>query len=175
MSQQNMILVGHLVNTQGVRGEVRVISRTDFEDQRFKIGAKLFLVHPNQPKPVELTIASTRKHKQFILLTFEGHHGINDVEKYKGGELKVYETELMELPENTYYIYQLVGCEVVTDEGVVLGTLKEVLQPGANDVYVVKPPKGKDILLPAIPDCVLDVDVTNKKILVHIMPGLLDD
>ncbi|WP_132946624.1 ribosome maturation factor RimM [Tumebacillus sp. BK434] len=170
-----MILVGHLVNTQGVRGEVRVISRTDFEDQRFKKGARLFLVHPNQSKLVELTIASVRKHKQFILLTFEGHQNINDVEKYKGGELKVYESELIELPENTYYIYQLVGCEVVTDEGVLLGTLKDVLQPGANDVYVVKPPKGKDILLPAIPDCVLDVDVANKKILVHIMPGLLDD
>jgi 16S rRNA processing protein RimM len=169
-----MILVGHLVNTQGVRGEVRVLSRTDFEDVRFKKGSKLYLVHPNLPKPVELIVASARRHKQFILLKFEGHHSINDVEKYKGGDLKIYEEDLMELPENTYYIYQLVGCEVVTDEGQVLGTLKEVLQPGANDVYVVKPQKGKDILLPAIPECVLDVDVKNKKVLVHLMPGLLD-
>ncbi len=169
-----MILVGHLVNTQGVRGEVRVLSRTDFEDVRFKKGSELYLVQPNQPAPRLLTIASARKHKQFILLTFEGHHSINDVERYKGGDLMVYEEELMELPDNTYYIYQLVGCEVVTDQGQVLGVLKEVMQPGANDVYVVKPPKGKDILLPVIPDCVLDVDVRNKKIIVHIMPGLLD-
>jgi len=174
LSQQNLILVGHLVNTQGVQGEVRVISRTDFDDIRFKPGSELFLVHPNLPKPVKLKVTSSRPHKQFILLKFEGHHNINDVEKYKGGDLKIREEDIMDLPENTYYIYQLVGCEVVTDEGQVLGVLKEVLQPGANDVYVVKPPKGKDILLPVIPDCVLDVDVENKKILVHILPGLLD-
>ncbi|KEO81914.1 ribosome maturation factor RimM [Tumebacillus flagellatus] len=174
MREQKLILVGHLVNTQGVRGEVRVLSRTDFDDIRFKTGSTIMLVHPNFPKPIELKISSSRPHKQFILLTFEGHLNINDVEKYKGGDLMVREEDLVQLPENTYYIYQLIGCQVVTDEGEVLGTLKDVLQPGANDVYVVKPPKGKDILLPVIPDCVLDVDVENKKVLVHILPGLLD-
>jgi 16S rRNA processing protein RimM len=174
LSEQRLILVGHLVNTQGIRGEVRVISRTDFEDIRFKKGSKLWLVHKNFPEPILLTVASSRRHKKFILLTFEGHSSINDVEKYKGGDLMVKEEDLVELPENTYYIYQLIGCQVVTDEGQELGVVKEVLQPGANDVYVVKPPKGKDILLPVIPECVLDVDIPNKKILVHIMPGLLD-
>jgi 16S rRNA processing protein RimM len=174
MSDKKLILVGHLVNTQGIRGEVRVISRTDFEEIRFNKGSKLLLVHPNFPKPIPLTVRSSRPHKQFILLTFEGHPSINDVEKYKGGDLMVPEDDLVKLPENTYYIYQLVGCQVVTDEGQELGVVKEVLQPGANDVYVVKRPKGKDILIPVIPECVLDVDVENKKILVHILPGLLD-
>jgi 16S rRNA processing protein RimM len=174
LTERQLILVGHLVNTQGIRGEVRVVSRTDFDDLRFKEGSQLLLVHPNFKQPVPLTISSARAHKQFILLTFEGHHNINDVEKYKGGDLKVEEDDLVDLPDNTYYIYQLIGCQVVTDEGVELGVLKDVLQPGANDVYVVKPPKGKDILLPVIPDCVLDVDVENKKILVHLMPGLLE-
>ncbi|MCX7568468.1 ribosome maturation factor RimM [Tumebacillus sp. DT12] len=174
MNQKKLILVGHLVNTQGVRGEVRVISRTDFDDVRFKKGSKLWLVHEKFPKPVQLTVETSRPHKQFILLTLEGHFSISDVEKYKGGDLMVEEDDLVKLPENTYYIYQLIGCQVVTDEGQELGVLKEVLQPGANDVYVVKPPKGKDILLPVIPDCVLDVDVQNKKIVVHIMPGLLE-
>ncbi|MBL0388869.1 ribosome maturation factor RimM [Tumebacillus sp. ITR2] len=174
MKKEQLILVGHLVNTQGVRGEVRVVSRTDFDDVRFKSGSTVLLVHPNFQKPIELKISSSRPHKQFILLTFEGHFNINDVEKYKGGDLMVREQDLVELPENTYYIYQLIGCQVVTDEGEVLGVLKDVLQPGANDVYVVKPPKGKDILLPVIPSCVLDVDVENKKVLVHILPGLLD-
>lgn len=174
MSEKKLILVGHLVNTQGVRGEVRVVSRTDFDDVRFKEGSKLLLVHPNHPKPIPLKVASSRPHKQFILLTFEGHFNINDVEKYKGGDLMVAEDDLVELPENTYYIYQLIGCQVVTDEGQELGVLRDVLQPGANDVYVVKPPKGKDILLPVIPECVLDVDVANQKVLVHILPGLLD-
>jgi 16S rRNA processing protein RimM len=174
LSEQRLILVGHLVNTQGVRGEVRVISRTDFDDVRFKKGSKLLLVHPNLPTHLPLTVRSARPHKQFILLTFEGHDTIESVEKYKGGDLMVPEEQLVDLPEHTYYIYQLIGCQVVTDEGEELGVLKEVLQPGANDVYVVKPKKGKDILLPVIPDCVLDVDVENKKILVHILPGLLD-
>lgn len=174
MSEKKLILVGHLVNTQGVRGEVRVVSRTDFDDVRFKTGSQLLLVHPNHPKPIKLKVASSRPHKQFILLTFEGHFNIDDVEKYKGGDLMVPEGELVELPENTYFIYQLIGCQVVTDEGQELGVLRDVLQPGANDVYVVKPPKGKDILLPVIPECVLDVDVANKKVLVHILPGLLD-
>lgn len=174
MSDKQLILVGHLVNTQGVRGEVRVLSRTDFPEKRFKQGNRMFLVHPNFPKPIELKITSSKNHKQFILLTFEGHASINDVEKYKGGELKVPEDELIELPENTYYIYQLLGCQVVSDEGQELGIVRDVLQTGANDVYVVKPPKGKDLLFPVIPDCVLDVDVVNKKIVVHIMPGLLD-
>ncbi|HEU4963046.1 MAG TPA: ribosome maturation factor RimM [Bacilli bacterium] len=172
--QQHLILVGHVVNTQGLGGEVRVVSRTDFDDVRFKKGSELLLVHPNFPKPIPLKVNSSRPHKQFILLKFEGHDNINAVEKYKGGDLKVPEDELVELPEDEYYIYQLKGCTVVTDEGEELGVLKDVLQPGANDVYVVKPSKGKDILLPAIRDCVLDVDVENKKIVVHIMPGLLD-
>lgn len=175
MTKQNLILVGHLVNTQGLGGEVRVISRTDFDDVRFKIGSVLLLVHENFPKPIPLTVKSSRTHKQFVLLKFEGHDNINDVEKYKGGDLKVPEDQLMELEEDEYYIYQLKGCTVVTDEGEELGELKDVLQPGANDVYVVKPKKGgKDILLPAIRDCVLEVDIPNKKILVHILPGLLD-
>jgi 16S rRNA processing protein RimM len=174
LSEKQLILVGHLVNTQGVRGEVRVLSRTDFPDKRFKNGNRVFLVHSNFPRPIPLTITSSRNHKQFILLTFEGHGNIDDVEKYKGGELKVPEDELTDLPENTYYIYQLIGCQVVSDEGQELGVVRDVLQTGANDVYIVKPPKGKDLLFPVIPDCVLDVDVANKKIVVHIMPGLLE-
>jgi 16S rRNA processing protein RimM len=162
------------VNTQGIRGEVRVISRTDFPEKRFAPGAKLLLIHKDFSGPVPLTVESVRKHKNFYLLRFKDHPTINHVEKYKGGELKVPQSELQELPENTYYIFQLVGCEVVTEDGETLGVLKEVLKPGANDVWVVKPPRGKDILLPAIPECILDVDVEKKKITVHIMEGLLE-
>ncbi|BCJ85166.1 ribosome maturation factor RimM [Effusibacillus dendaii] len=172
--QERMIRVGSLVNTQGLRGEVRVISHTDFPEKRFVKGSKLWLTHPDSAEPVLLQVKSARRHKQFYLLSFEGHPSINLVEKYKGGELMVPESELVALPEGSHYIYQLIGCRVVTDEGQELGELKEVLQPGANDVYVVKPPKGKDILLPVIPDCILDVDVANKRVLVHLMEGLID-
>ncbi|MFC4769781.1 ribosome maturation factor RimM [Effusibacillus consociatus] len=171
--KERLIRVGSLVNTQGIRGEVRVISHTDFPEKRFVKGAKLILVHPNFPE-LELTVESTRQHKNFYLLKFVGHPSINDVEKYKGGVLKIRESDLTPLPEGSHYIHQLVGCRVVTVEGEELGELVEVLQPGANDVYVVKPPKGKEILLPAIPDCIKEVDVDNKLIRVHLMEGLID-
>jgi 16S rRNA processing protein RimM len=169
-----LITVGSLVNTQGIRGEVRVISRTDFPEKRFAPGSRLLLIHKNFPAPVPLTVETVRKHKNFYLLRFKDHPTINHVEKYKGGELKVPSSELVDLPENTYYIFQLVGCEVFTEEGDKLGTLKEVLKPGANDVWVVQPTQGKEILLPAIPECILDVDTEAKKITVHVMEGLLE-
>ena len=95
------------------------------------------------------------------------------MEKYKGGELKVPETELLELEEDEFYIHQLIGCEVITDTGEVLGKITEVLQPGANDVWVVKGNKGKEIMLPFIDDCIKEVDVQNKKVICHLMDGLL--
>lgn len=171
---EKLMRVGSLVNTQGIRGEVRVISQTDFPETRFKKGSVLLLTHPNFREPVELVVESSRPHKNFYLLTLKDHSSINDVEKYKGGELNVRESDLVPLPEGSVYIYQLVGCRVETEDGTLLGELKEVLKPGANDVYVVKPPKGKDILLPAIPDCIKEVDVENKLVRVHVMEGLID-
>lgn len=171
---EQLIRVGSLVNTQGVRGEVRVISHTDFPEKRFAKGAKLLLVHPKNPRPLELVVTSSRQHKDFYLLKFEGHESINDVEKYKGGELKIPASELEVLGEGSNYIFELIGCTVVSEEGETLGELVDVLQPGANDVYVVRPPKGKDILLPAIPDCIKEVDVEQKLVRVHLMEGLID-
>ncbi|GAX90389.1 ribosome maturation factor RimM [Effusibacillus lacus] len=171
--EERLIRVGSLVNTQGIRGEVRVISHTDFPEKRFARGSRLILVHPQLPR-IELEVASARKHKNFYLLRFVGHPSINDVERYKGGELKIRETELESLPEGSNYIFELVGCRVETEDGEELGELVEVLQPGANDVYVVKPPKGKSILLPAIPECIKEVDVANKLVRVHLMEGLMD-
>nr|WP_026174344.1 ribosome maturation factor RimM [Effusibacillus pohliae] len=172
--QERLIRVGSLVNTQGIRGEVRVISHTDFPDKRFIKGSRLLLVHPDFPEPVELVVESARVHKKFYLLKFAGHPSINDVEKYKGGELMIRESDLQPLPEGSNYIFELVGCRVITEDGEELGELVEVLQPGANDVYVVRPPKGKDILLPAIPDCIKHVDVENKLVRVHLLEGLID-
>lgn len=173
MTQPKFYTVGKLVNTQGLRGEMRVVSTTDFPDVRFKKGNKLHLFHPSLSAPMVIEIASYREHKDFIILTFKGYTSINDVEKYKGGELKVPETELLELEEDEFYIHQLIGCEVITDTGEVLGKITEVLQPGANDVWVVKGNGGKEIMLPYIDDCIKEVDVQNKKVICHIMDGLL--
>ena len=166
--------VGKIVNTHGIRGEVRVISSTDFEEERFAIGNTLYLEHSSLSELKPLTITSHRKHKNFDLLTFEGYGNVNDVEKMKGGILKVSEEQLTDLEENEFYYHEIIGCIVVTEEGKTLGKVKEILSPGANDVWVVQQINGgKDILIPYIENVVLDVNVKEKKITIHLLEGLI--
>lgn len=172
MTEQRYFTVGKLVNTQGLRGEVRVISTTDFADERFAVGNELLLFHPTLHKPLTVKVESRRHHKEFELLKFAGYDSINDIEKYKGGELKISEDDLLELEDDEFYIHQLIGCQVVTDEGEDLGKIVEVLQPGANDVWVVKGKRG-EVLLPFIDDCIKEVDVANKRVVCHLLEGLL--
>ncbi|MDB5085608.1 MAG: ribosome maturation factor RimM [Bacilli bacterium] len=168
------ITVGTIVNTQGIGGEVRVISHTDFPEQRFTKGSVLTLEHAELAGPIKLTVEGSRPHKGFTLVKFQDLSSINDVEKYKGGQLKVAKTELALLPEDTFYIHDLIGCEVVDEQGSPIGVLIDVLQPGANDVYVVKPPQGNDILLPVIRSCILEVRIPAKLVIARIPEGLLD-
>ena len=165
--------VGKLVNTQGIRGEVRIISETDFPEERYRKGQELYLFHPSFPQPKPLTVASSRPHKNFYILSFEGITSINEVEKFKGGVLKVRAEDRGELEEGEFYFQDIIGCEVFTDEGERLGIVKEILQPGANDVWVVKPDKGRDILLPYIDPVVREINVADKRITVHLLPGLV--
>jgi 16S rRNA processing protein RimM len=169
----NWFNVGKIVNTHGIRGEVRVISRTDFADQRYKVGNNLYLFMEEGKEPIELKVASHRNHKNFDLLTFEGYTNVNQVEKYKGGILKVPETQLTPLDENEFYFHEIIGCEVFTIEGENLGKIKEVLTPGANDVWVIKGKGSKEILIPYIEQVVKQVDIENKKVLIEPMEGLL--
>ncbi|MEK4127047.1 MULTISPECIES: ribosome maturation factor RimM [Anoxybacillus] len=166
--------VGKIVNTHGIRGEVRVISRTDFAEERYKIGNVLYIFMENKP-PVEVKVASHRVHKSFDLLTFEGYDNINLVEPFKGAMIKIPETQLQPLNEGEYYFHEIIGCTVVTEDGEPIGEIKEILTPGANDVWVVKRKKGGDVLIPYIDDVVKQVDVENKTITIHVMEGLLDE
>ncbi|MGM9927491.1 MAG: ribosome maturation factor RimM [Bacillus sp. (in: firmicutes)] len=165
--------VGKIVNTHGIKGEVRVISRTDFADERYKVGNTLFLFQGANEAPVQLKVASHRRHKNFDLLTFEGYYNVNQVERFKEGVLKVPESYLGELDENEYYFHEIIGCTVVTDAGEELGKIREILTPGANDVWVIQAKKGKDILIPYIDEIVREIDVINKKITITPMEGLL--
>jgi 16S rRNA processing protein RimM len=167
-----MFDVGKIVNTHGVRGEVRVIRITDFEE-RFRIGERLYLVSDREPVR-ELIIDGHRKHKQFDLLHFEGLDNINDVEHFKGAHLKINEDQLTELNEGEYYHYEIIDCEMFTTNGDKIGTVIDILSPGANDVWVVKRTKGKDVLIPFIKDVVKKIDVSEKKIIIELMEGLLD-
>ena len=109
--------VGKIVNTHGVRGEVRIISTTDFVDERYAEGSRLFIDHPSLAQKLEVIVKSHRTHKNFDLLTFEGFDSIDSVEKFKGGSLLVAAEDLQELPEGEYYYHEIIGCNVVTEEG----------------------------------------------------------
>jgi 16S rRNA processing protein RimM len=165
--------VGKIVNTHGIKGEVRVISRTDFADERYKPGNTLYLFMPNSNEPIELTVNSHRTHKSFDLLTFKGYESIQDVEKMKGGILKVSESQLSPLEEGEFYFHEIIGCLVFTTGGEEIGEIKEILTPGANDVWVVKGKDGKEILIPYIDEVVKKVDVKEKIVLIQPMEGLL--
>ena len=112
--------------------------------------------------------------KNQVILKFKGIDNINDIEKYKGKDLLVHREDAVKLEENENYVADLIDLKVVTDEGQVLGCLTEVMETGANDVYVVETEDGKELLLPAIRDCILDVDLDEEVMTVHILPGLFD-
>lgn len=171
---EKLFTVGKIANTHGIRGEVKVVPHTDFADQRFAVKSKLFIVTEKGDK-MEVTIEASRFHKNMYFLKFKELHGINEVEKYKGSLLKIPADLQEELPEDEYYFHEIIGCKVMTDEDPAeeLGIISEILTPGANDVWVVKTPQGKEVLLPAIPDVVLDVDKEAKLVRVHLMEGLL--
>lgn len=165
--------VGKIVNTHGVKGEARVVSKTDFADERYKPGNKLYFFMPDTKVPIELTVKSHRKHKSFDLVTFIGYENMNQIEKMKGGILKVKESQLGELDEDEFYYHEIIGCIVTTLTGEEVGKVTEILSPGANDVWVIKGKNGKDILIPYIEDVVKNVDVQEKKIVIYPMEGLL--
>lgn len=167
--------VGKIVNTHGIKGEVRVISKTDFPDERYTPGNHLFLFLPGRDsnEPVELIVKSHRTHKNFNLLTFDGYENVNDVEKFRDGILKVPESQLGTLDEGEFYFHEIIGCLVFTVHGEEIGKITEILTPGANDVWVVKPKAGKDILIPYINQIVKKVDIKEKIILIEPMEGLL--
>ncbi len=166
--------VGKIVNTHGIRGEVRVIATTDFPEKRFKKGAKLFVL----TQPVQaVTVAGNRKHKDFTLLTFEGFGNINEVLPFKGFELGVDASTLEEAPldDDEFYYKDIVGMTIQTEDGAVVGQVKEIMELGPNDVWVVKRRGKQDLLLPFIKSVVLNVDVASRTATVEIPEGLDPD
>ncbi len=168
-----MFNVGKVVNTHGIKGEVKVIRITDFEE-RFSNGSKLYWVSKDGSEKILLEVDGHRRHKNFDLVHFKGYNSINDVEKLKEGMLKISEDDLMDLEENEYYYHEIIGCTVFTMDGQELGRIKEVLAPGANDVWVVGRTGKKDVLIPYIEEVVKEVHIQDKKIVIEPMEGLLD-
>ncbi|MGG1633609.1 ribosome maturation factor RimM [Paenibacillus sp. FSL A5-0031] len=167
--------VGKVVNTHGIRGELKILSQTDFAEDRFASGNKLLMVNEESGASLEVKVISSRANKNVYILKLEGFTDINAVEKYKGWVLKISADQQLELEEGEYYYHEIIGCRVVTEEGEELGTISEILSPGANDVWVVDRPKGsgKQLLLPVIDDVLVNVDTKEKIVTVHLMEGLI--
>ena len=165
--------VGKIVNTHSLKGEVKVISSTDFEEQRFEKGTELLITRGNQVVK-EVTVESYRTHKNNLLVKFVGIDSIEEAEKLKNLQIKIDSENIGELEENEYYFHEIIGCEVFDENGKSLGEISEILTPGANDVWVIKSQKGKEILIPYIEDVVKKIDVKNKKIDIEVMEGLID-
>ena len=168
---EDLLRVGVIANTHGIRGEVKVFPTTD-EKERFKDLKKVILDMGKEQKVLE--IQSVRFFKNLVILKFKGIDNINDIEMYKGKDLLVTREDAVPLEEGEYFIAELLDLDVYSDEEEKIGVLYDVMQTGANDVYVVKTEEGKEILLPAIDECILDINLEESRMTVHIMEGLLD-
>lgn len=163
--------VGKIVNTHALQGEVKVISNSDFKEERFKKGSQLYIDFNGDH--IEVVVATHREHKGADLLKFKHLNSINDVEKYRGCDLLVATDHLDELDENEFYYFEIIGCTVKTTSGEEIGEITEILETGANDVWVVKRPNQKDALIPYIEDVVKVVDIEAKEVIIEVLEGLL--
>ncbi|PDO11216.1 MAG: ribosome maturation factor RimM [Candidatus Reconcilbacillus cellulovorans] len=166
--------VGKIVNTHGIRGELKVLPTTDFPDIRFARGSELVVECPLTGRRQTVRVERARRHRTTYIVKFEGLDHIGEAERHKGCLLKVSERHRAPLSEGEFYFHDIIGCRVVDESGVDIGVVTEILQPGANDVWVVERPQGKPILLPYIDDVVLGVDVKAKRVTVRLMEGLAD-
>ena len=163
--------VGVITSTHGIKGEVKVFPTTD-NVKRFKKNIELIL--DTGKEEMILTVENVKFFKQFVILKFEGIDNINDIEKYKTKPLYVTRANAVKLKKDEYFIADLIGIEVWEDTGEPLGNLKDVIETGANDVYVIQLKDGKELLVPAIKECILEVNVEEKKMKIHVMEGLRD-
>jgi len=167
----DLLQVGAIANTHGIKGEVKVFPTTD-DPGRYRELKEVVLDTGKQKLTME--IEGVKFFKNMVIVKFKGIDDINDVEHYKGAKLFVTRENAVELGEDEYFFADLVGLCVKTDEGETLGELTDIMQTGANDVYVVKLESGGELLVPAIRDCIRRVDLMAGEVTVHLLPGLLD-
>lgn len=168
---EQTLRVGVITSTHGVRGEVKVYPTTD-DAKRFR-KLKHVILDAGKEQPV-LEIESVKFFKNMVILKFKGFDTIESIQPYKNRDLLITRDQAVKLAPNENFIVDLIGLKAVTDEGEEFGTLTDVLQTGANDVYVITDRQGREVLFPAIPSCILNVDLEAGTVLVHILDGLLD-
>ena len=167
---EDMLQVGVITQTHGVRGEVKVFPTTD-DVNRFKKLKQVILDTGREQKDLE--IEGVKFFKQFVILKFKGIDNINDIEKYKGKSLYVTREHAVKLKKDEYFIADLIDMQVELEDGTLFGVLNDVMQTGANDVYCIQTEEHGEVLIPAIKDCILDVDVETRKMKIHLMDGLI--
>ena len=166
---ENLLQVGVITTTHGIRGEVKVFPTTD-DPRRFEELPSILL--DTGKELCELEIQRVKYFKLFVILKFRDVDDINEIEPYKGKSLYVTRDMAVPLEENEYYIADLIGMDVFLEDGSLFGRIKDVLETGANDVYIVQT-QEKEVLIPAIKDCILQVDVESNKMVIHLMKGLV--
>ena len=164
--------VGVVAQTHGLKGDVKVFPTTD-DPKRFKKLKNVMIDLGRERKQLKITRVAF--FKEYVILHFEGYENIDDVQKFRGKDLIIDRKDAIALEEGRYFIGDLIGLKVLTEDGKEIGTLSDVLETGANDVYAVSVPgQEKELLLPAIPDCIKEVKPEEGYMKVYLMPGLLD-
>ncbi len=167
---EELLQVGVISSTHGVRGEVKVFPTTD-DINRFK-KLKQVILDTGREK-LSLEVQGVKFFKQFAILKFKGIDNINDIEKYKGKSLFVDREHAVKLRKDEYFIADMIGLDVYTEEDTFFGILKDVIETGANDIYVISSEEHGEVLVPAIKQCILNVDIENGKMTIHLLEGLI--
>lgn len=169
---ENLLQVGAITSTHGVKGEVKIFPMTD-DVRRFKKLKQVIL--DTGKEQIILEVEGVKFFKQMVIMKFKGFDNPNDIEIYRGKGLFVTREQAVKCEKDEYFIADLIGCSVIDEDENKLGIVDDVLLTGANDVYIIKTNDNKEILIPAIKECILKVDMPNKIIKIHVMAGLLED
>ena len=167
---QKRLEVGQIVNTFGIKGEVKVVPFTN-DINRFDDLKKVYVTSRKEAKLYK--VENVRYHKNMVLLKLENINNPEDAEMLKNAYLEIDREDAIPLEEGTYFIADLIGLEVYSDEGNLLGKVEDIYNTGSNDIYVIKDELWKQILLPGIKEVIKDVQIQNAKIIVHLIPGLI--
>jgi len=173
MTKKERIIVGDIVNTHGLQGEVKVLSDSDFKAERFVKGHEFYIVDKAQRIVDHVTLVNYRTHKNFDLLTFQDKRSIHDVEHYKGLFLAIDKADARPLSEaEGYYYSEIMMSDVYSDDGVFIGRIHKINETPAYDLWYVKREGKKDLIIPFTDNFVKTIDVENKKIVVHLIEGM---
>lgn len=167
---QEYFEIGQIVNTFGIKGEVKVVPFTD-DIERFEELNSIYVV--KNKKLIEYEIEQIKYHKNMIILKLKNVEDMNTAEKLKGCYIQIHRKDARELPEGTYFIADIIGSQVITDDGKILGIVDDIYNTGAKDIFVVKDEMGKQILLPHIEEVILNIDVEKQIVTVHLLEGLV--